>query len=421
MPAVGWPDRLRPVALRQQGNPPRSLPGAIAAFRLGETDQNAGYWALFGTCASFLVSCTVLNSAQPLGLWSGSSLIGFSSPSARTGRGRAVPPTETQRRILMPTTPMQKQNPGKYRVDGAPLVVRHQFAATTIGCRVPRKASCGHIGAVFRHACLVLLDGGGVVALLAPPAGQVAHGVRLAEDEPMDGYVRRGMPARICGDAIVLGTEVAVTLSSGQIWTPSLRLGMCEWDKITLNAAALARNVLVDLAAASRSEFLAAALQIAHPVTALGAWVSRVLPRLAVATDRHDANGALLSLRELIGLGPGLTPAGDDFTIGWLAGLTLGAQSLVQRKFLAAMCAGIETLSWTTTPISRQHLADACALMFSERLSAVCVAIANGASRSAFVSSMAAQLAVGGTSGADAAAGLMFALFDCGSGQRFSA
>jgi hypothetical protein len=321
----------------------------------------------------------------------------------------------------MPMTPMRITNPENCRVDGAPFVVRHQFAATTIGCRVSRKECRGHVGAIFTHACIVLLDGGGVVALLAPPVGQVAHGIRLAENERMDRCVRRGMPARICSGEIVLGTDVVVTLSSGQIWTPSLRLGMCEWNKMTLNAVALARNVLLDLAAAGGSEFLAAALQIARPVTALGAWVSRVLPRLALAADVHDANGALLSLRELIGLGPGLTPAGDDFTIGWLAGLTLGARSPVQRKFLADMCAGIEKLSWATTPISRAHLADACALMFSERLSAVCVAIATGASRSVFESSMAAQLAVGATSGADAAAGLMFALFNCGSGRRFSA
>jgi hypothetical protein len=322
--------------------------------------------------------------------------------------------------MRMHMTPMQNTNPGERAVHGASFVVRrHRLAATTIGCRVPRKERRGHVGAVFKHACIILLDGGDVVALLAPPIGQVAHGVRLAEDEPMDRWVRNGMPARICGGEIVLGADVAVTLSSGQIWTPALRLGMCEWNKITLKAMGLARNVLLDRAPASSSEFLAAALHTAHPVTALGAWVSRVLPRLAGAAGVYDANRALLCLRELIGLGPGLTPAGDDFTIGWLAGLTLGAQSPVQRQFLAAMCAGIEKLSLTTTPISRQHLGDACTLMFSERLSAVCVAIADGASRSALESSMAAQLAVGATSGADAAAGLMFALFDCGSRRQF--
>jgi hypothetical protein len=306
--------------------------------------------------------------------------------------------------------------------DGPRLVAHHQFTAGTIGCRVPRTDRLGHIGAVFNHACIVLLDGGGVVALLAPHVGHVAHGVRLAEVEPIGRCVWVGMPARIGGDGMVFGTDVvAVTLSWARIWTPPVRVGMCEWNNSTFDAMALARNLLLNLAPESGSEFLAAALQIPRPVTALGAWVSTALPGLDRAARAHDPNTALLLLRELIGLGPGLTPAGDDFIIGWLAGLTLAAQSPTQRKFLAAMRAGVEALSCATTPISRQHLDDACALMFSERLSDVCLAIASGASRPAVESSVAAQIAVGATSGADAAAGLMFALFDCESGRRFAA
>ena len=98
----------------------------------------------------------------------------------------------------------------------------------------------------------------------------------------------------------------------------------------------------------------------------------------------------------------------------------LGAQSPAQHEFLAAMCTGVEALSYATTPLSREHLADACGLMFSERLSEVCVAMASGASRPALQSSMTAQLAVGATSGADAGAGLIFALFDSAGGGSAS-
>jgi Protein of unknown function (DUF2877) len=313
--------------------------------------------------------------------------------------------------MLMPMTLMH---------DPLRSVARYQFTAGTIGCRVPRTDRCGRVGAVFKHACMVMLEGGGVVALLAPHVGHVAHAIRLAVDEPIDRYIRIGTPARIWRSAIVFGADVAVTLSSARIWTSAVRLGMCARNKGAFNTVALARNVLLDLAPQSRSEFLAAVLQIGRPVTALGVRVSAALPRLALATRAHDANHALLLVRELLGLGPGLTPAGDDFIVGWLAGLTLGAQSPTQHEFLAAMCTGVEALSYVTTPISRQHLADACALMFSERLSEVCVAIASDASRPALQSSMTAQLAVGATSGADAGAGLIFALFDCAGGSSAS-
>jgi hypothetical protein len=315
----------------------------------------------------------------------------------------------------MQTTLTPRTSSSKWPVDGTPFVTRHQLVARTIGSRVSRTESRGHVGAVFKHACILLLDGGGVIAVLAPHVGQVAHGVRLARNEPIDRCFRIGMPVRICGDDIVFGTEVAVTLNLAQMWT-SPRFGISEWTCSIFDAMTRVRNRLLELAPKSDSEFLTATLQMTEPVTALRARVSTALPRLAVAARAHDANGALLVLRELIGLGPGLTPAGDDFMVGWLAGLTLAAQSPAERKFLATMCTGIEALSRATTPISRQHLGDACALMFSERLSTVCVAIATGASPPAVDAGVDAQLAVGATSGADAAAGVLFALFDGGSG-----
>jgi hypothetical protein len=46
----------------------------------------------------------------------------------------------------------------------------------------------------------------------------------------------------------------------------------------------------------------------------------RISTALARPAREPDAHGALLVLQELVSLGPGLTPAGDDFMIGWLAG-----------------------------------------------------------------------------------------------------
>jgi hypothetical protein len=138
---------------------------------------------------------------------------------------------------------------------------------------------------------------------------------------------------------------------------------------------------------------------------------------LSVATQRHDRHQALSLLARLIGLGPGLTPAGDDFIIGWLAGLTLLAHSAAELAFLRAMGAGIAELAKATTSVSRAHLSDAGAFLFSERLSDLCVAVARGNPRPMLDLHVGAQLAVGASSGADAAAGLLFALLRCGWGD----
>jgi len=312
-------------------------------------------------------------------------------------------------------------NVDKWPVEGGRSVVRHRFAAEAIGCRVSRMGR-GRIGAVFKHASIVLLDDGGIIALLAPHVGQVAHGVRLAESRPFDRWVSIGMPARVCGDYISLGDGiVAVMLSTARIWTPAIHSGLLKATETTLKAVVLLRKLLLTLAFAAGSEFLALTLSIARPATVLEARVSTTLAALAPAARAHDSAGCLVCLRDLVGLGPGLTPAGDDFIIGWLAGLTVAAQSPDQREFLAAMRSGIAALSGGTTPISRQHLADACALMFSERLSDVCLALASGAPRAALETCLAAQMSVGATSGADAAAGLIFALCDCAPSLRVTA
>ena len=297
-----------------------------------------------------------------------------------------------------------------------PVIGSHrELWAQTIGCRVPRGSQSGRVDAVFEHACNVALYSGELVVVLGCRAGNVAHGIRLTHDYRFDQGLRRGMPVRLGPDRIAFGNgHLTVLLSAARIWTPALSPGMFEWSDHSRSALSQVRDLLRDYAASSGSEFLAVVLDLNRSETLLAAMVLGVLPRLAMASRSHDCNETLSLLSQLIGLGPGLTPAGDDFIIGWLAGLALSAKAPAQLSFLQAMCAGIENLTQATTSVSRAHLHDACAKMFSERLSDLCVAISKGEPTAMLESLVAAQVAVGASSGADAAAGLMFALPPCG-------
>mgnify|MGYP001195722527 FL=1 len=291
--------------------------------------------------------------------------------------------------------------------------------AATVGCRVPRTDCKGRVEAVFDHACNVALDSGGLVTVLAHHAGSVVHGIRLLRNQWFDRRLRPGLPVRLAADRVIFDSgAVTVMLSTAAGWTPAFGPGMCDWSARSRGAALLARELLCDHAERCSSDFLATVLRLEHRVTPLARRVSAIIPRLALAARTRDADDALHLLAQLVGLGPGLTPAGDDFIIGWLAGLTLLAQSPAQVEFLRAMCDGIGALKYATTSVSAQQLDDACAMMFSERLADVCMAIAAGEPKGTLGSRLAAQLAVGASSGADAAAGLMFALFDCGPAVR---
>jgi Protein of unknown function (DUF2877) len=298
--------------------------------------------------------------------------------------------------------------------DRAAEPVGRTIAAETIGCRVARTNRNGRIEAVFEHACNLKMDDDVLVTVLGRRAGNVAHGIRLAGRLPDDFRLRAGMlvhadARRLIFDAV----PIEVTLATAQVWTPDLCLGMCDWNERPFAAAMFVRELLRRDAAQFSSEFLANVLRLDRRSTLLTARVSTVLRQLGPATRAGDSAGASGAVAQLIGLGPGLTPAGDDFIIGWLAALTLTANTCAQLQFLHAMCSEIGRLRFATTSVSSQHLDDACASMFSERLSDLCVAIAGGAPSRTLASRLSAQLAVGATSGADAAAGLMFGLFDC--------
>jgi len=290
--------------------------------------------------------------------------------------------------------------------------------AQTIGSRVTRGPCGGRVEAVFAHACNVALDAGGLITVLAPQAGNVAHGIRLSRGVRFESCLQRGMPVRIKEDRVEFGAgAAAVTLAGARTWTSALRPGGCWWPR-SMAGAASARGLLRRDAAVCGSEFLAAVLKVARPATPLTAHIAPLLAALAGFTRARDCAGTLRHLAKLVGLGPGLTPAGDDFIIGWLAGLALRAGGHPQREFLQDVCAGIAPLASATTTVSRQHLEDACALAFSERLADLCLAIGDAAPAAALEAAVAAQLQVGASSGADAAAGVLFALFDCTPAQR---
>jgi hypothetical protein len=251
-----------------------------------------------------------------------------------------------------------------------------------------------------------------MIALLARSVGNVAHGIRLNCNPRLDRIMQIGASTRVTRQEVAIGS-VTVLLSGARVWSANLRAGMGRERKM-LAAALLARRLLRERNA-FRSELLAAVLRLPHPASALSGWIAATLPQLSRATLRLDHQAALASLSKLIGLGPGLTPAGDDFIIGWLAGVVLMAGTAAELEFLNVVSSGLLCLCGGTTPISRQHLQDATAGEFSELLCDVCFALASGAPETEIAEGLSRQLAVGATSGADAAAGLMFALFDCSS------
>jgi len=139
---------------------------------------------------------------------------------------------------------------------------------------------------------------------------------------------------------------------------------------------------------------------VAMPVvTSLAGWLQRVL-------DRDAPELPPGSITKLVGLGPGLTPSGDDFLVGMLVVLSLAGRF----DLVAAVDQVIRpTLEEGTGPISRLHLGAALDGESSERLHAMVNAVLAG-DHDVLESRLVLISQVGHSSGWDTLAGAVMVL-----------
>ena len=129
-----------------------------------------------------------------------------------------------------------------------------------------------------------------------------------------------------------------------------------------------------------------------------------LMPVLERALARRDAGGVASCVASLVGLGPGLTPSGDDALVGLLAALHRLAPA--GDASLALLGPAVARHLHRTGDISAHYLRLAVAGHVGERLVALCDALARGVDRDVDTAA-AAVAATGATSGADALLGVV--------------
>jgi hypothetical protein len=271
----------------------------------------------------------------------------------------------------------------------------------TIGCAVPRTDFSGQVHSVFQRACNVGLDNGRLIVLLACGLSDVPHGARL------------DTPPGFAFDALGLrpGQSFACNAGVAQFEGPALSVDLrtaCVWD-------ADLPETRVDISQpASHEAWQAAWDELGSDVEKPGFsekpgfWVDSIAGLLA-ATRSLDAEGASAAAEALIGLGPGLTPSGDDFLVGYLTGLWRAAGPQ-PRAFASMLGAGIVRRAYRTNDISRAYLGHAA----QGRASRVLIDLARAIDQAENVESVRqaarAALRVGSTSGVDGVLGLLLGL-----------
>ena len=136
----------------------------------------------------------------------------------------------------------------------------------------------------------------------------------------------------------------------------------------------------------------------------------QALPALSCAGSNLDCDAAAQALARLAGLGPGLTPSGDDFIVGYLAALS--SRRVCEPwlwPYLSELSGPVMQFALAANLISRQYLLNALAGEFPESLAQVVVGIA-GNDDLRLRESTARLVRVGHSSGADSLLGLLFGL-----------
>ena len=283
--------------------------------------------------------------------------------------------------------------------------------AATLGPEVPSGEFAVRVHSVFRAAVNLRPPEGGLLSLLSAEVGDVPRGVRLTSAED---FAALGLAT---GDAGVFGAEAIVLERSGG--RGALRIDCASARRLAGSApparrgdgrrwrAGLARLDALQKRAAT--DLRVAPLLLGEaPVGAMSERLTHAALDLgrSVRAGRRDA--MCDAAARLVGLGPGLTPAGDDFLCGFLAAAysRCVARPAPSRR-LASFAEAMRPLLGGTTDISAAFLRSALAGRFSRPLAALAEACADAPDGD--LDSAILRLAeVGHSSGLDAATGFFY-------------
>ena len=302
------------------------------------------------------------------------------------------------------------------------------FHALSVGIQVPTHHFTGTVHSVFQQACNVKLEPQGLLALLASVNNNVPHGIRLnTSSQPLFLDLCVGQSVACRGGILRIdGSDFYIDLRGARLWHVDL-----QELRIDLRQQAQARSWTVawsELRTFRRRSVLSEILEVLSPSKKPSSPQAAAedllqpsrhpVPALLQATRDFQLEEAGVSINTLIGLGPGLTPSGDDFLVGFLAGLwcTAGADPS-RMRFLSALGAELSEASRNTNEISGAYLRSATKGQVSELIATLAMQLHQANNMSNVRTAMQAALQVGHTSGTDGVLGL---LLGCLAWQRLT-
>ncbi len=247
--------------------------------------------------------------------------------------------------------------------------------------------------------------------------------LRLPVGTPMASTfgVRMGEKVRAQGLTLELGNHVRILFGSAGIYSPKRKftLPMLEENQIEANLEVVKKTALLYGNMAGLGELF--------PLTRLGAastkagnlniFASAAIDRIirleqALLSEQKDALAG--AVRELIGLGPGLTPSSDDMLAGLVLLCVLYARNGGRGQHACQLLAQVAAAEapGRTTILSEEYLIQASSGRGNEPVMRLCAAMMTGRQESVERETRRV-LAIGGTSGTDIVLGIVLGTMLC--------
>ncbi len=258
-----------------------------------------------------------------------------------------------------------------------------RLQALTRAENVCEESFSGTVDSVFRQAVNIRTDNGAWFCLLTADLPNAPWSVRVAVPDGFSFQDYVGAARRMaCRGGIlrVHGAAIAIDLRPSTVWKVALAQLRADLARPEVRRAwRVARRGL------------GCSPGVRFPVAG-----ARRMTRIA-----HTA-------RELIGVGPGLTPAGDDFLVGLLGGLWSACGDAPDRRvFLADVARDIVSVARRTVAVSHAFLVAAAEGLVAQPLVDLAAAISAGSGTDSVRPKLHRITEMGATSGRCAGLGLL--------------
>jgi hypothetical protein len=284
-----------------------------------------------------------------------------------------------------------------------------------VGRAVRQEGWSGEILAVHPHSCYLMDEDGAIYAVVEEELGNGPLNVVIPASPPrLFQFLSVGETVRSTGEILMLSDSLDVGLARAQLWDPKSYPAIAT-DTDGFRGALAA---IFETAAAHSPETSLARLLPYLQEDDLPGPLQKVphFPRshalmggLAESLAHRNRRGLKVVTSSMAGLGPGLTPACDDFLAGVLLALAL-TQGLRDDPELAEIGSMLlETAAPRTGEISAAYLKVAHAGETSERWHRLLGTLA-GDSPGTPEESARSVMQIGETSGADMLAGFLTAM-----------